>query len=76
MTMSHAQLVSLLAQGRARTMAILDSIADASLLSQTSPPHPHQLLGPMSTGQWIDAIPLHESRHIKQIVELKERWPS
>ncbi|MCY0900625.1 MAG: DinB family protein [Firmicutes bacterium] len=76
--MSPAQLVSLLIQCRARTIAILDSMtdSDSDRLSKTSPPHPHQLLGPMSTRQWIDAIPLHERRHIKQIVELKEGFPS
>lgn len=70
---TYEQLVSLLAQSRARTIAILNSITDTSLLSITSPAHPHLVFGPMSTGQWIDTIPLHEMRHIHQIEELKEQ---
>lgn len=68
-----AQLLAMLAESRARTIAILDAIADPALLSKTSPSHPHLVLGPLSTRQWIDTIYLHETRHIEQIATIKKR---
>lgn len=70
---TYDSLISLLNERRHRTVTVLTGITDTSLLSVTSPPYPHPVFGPLSTGQWMESIPLHELRHIHQIEELKQR---
>ena len=48
------------------------SIEDPSVLKKKSVDHP--AFGALPLDQWIELVPLHEQRHIKQIEEIKSSF--
>jgi hypothetical protein len=61
------EIKEMLSNSRKKLIETISSIEDTSLLEEKSVMHPAFGLLPLS--QWIEAVPLHEQRHIEQIKE-------
>lgn len=73
---SSTELLEQMASTRARLVEMLAGVENADDLNTTSPPVPHPVFGPLSSGQWLTSIVLHEMRHIAQIEERIAQLPS
>lgn len=63
------EMVEMLTNSRKKLLELINSIEDADVLEEKSVVHP--VFGLLLLKQWIEAVPLHEKRHIDQIKEIK-----
>lgn len=63
------QIIHLLNDSRQKLFQMVLSIKDPSILKKKALDHP--AFGTLPLDQWIELVPLHEQRHIKQIKDLK-----
>ncbi|MFY9608604.1 MAG: DinB family protein [Blastocatellia bacterium] len=66
--MSRAQIMTLLKEGRAKTLAFTEQ-TDLPLKAHTLD-HPFPVFGTLNAYQWLHYIPAHNLRHNKQIAEI------
>ncbi len=66
------QMIHLLNESRQKLLKTILSIEDPSVLKKKSVDHP--AFGALPLDQWIEFVPLHEKRHIKQIEEIKSSF--
>lgn len=62
------EIVTMLHDSRKKLNELLDSVESPSLLRERAVIHP--AFGHLPLDQWIEAVPLHEQRHMEQIREL------
>ncbi|RLL43632.1 DinB family protein [Oceanobacillus piezotolerans] len=68
-TFTVQQIINLLKDSREKLFALLHSIDDKSVLREKSVKHP--AFGDLPLDQWVEAVYLHEQRHLEQIKEIK-----
>ncbi|WP_026906717.1 DinB family protein [Paucisalibacillus globulus] len=62
------EIVEMLNNSRKKLLATVNSLEDSSSLYEKSVVHP--AFGLLPLNQWVEAVPLHEQRHMEQIKEI------
>lgn len=62
------EIITMLQDSRKKLTELLDTIESPTILKERAVIHP--AFGHLPLNQWVEAVPLHEQRHMEQIREL------
>ncbi|WP_042148380.1 DinB family protein [Paucisalibacillus sp. EB02] len=62
------EIVEILTNARKQLLETINSLEDSAVLKEKSVVHP--AFGLLPLHQWVEAVPLHEQRHVEQIKEI------